>query len=121
MRRALLSLALVLSTVGCNSSVEPGNSESWAADIASTRQVLFMTIRIRDSEVTGTGSLSSLTNPGGDALTITGTRRADSLLVTFQRQRVDPFHFTGRYVGAGLSGVLDGAEFVQLSVSFRSP
>ena len=111
---------LILAATTCRSGIEAGSHESWAADLVARQQVLFMTLERRDSDVTGTGTLASLTNPGGESLTITGTRRADSLSVTYRRQSADPFRFVGRYTGPGIVGVLHGAEFVQVAVSFRS-
>ena len=70
--------------------------------------------------VRGTGTLASLTNPGGEPLTLTGTRTADSLRVLYTRQSGDPFRFVGRYAGLGIVGTLDGAEFVQVAISFRA-
>ena len=118
-RAAAIPLAFVLSTTTCKSSVAPAGTERWAADLANQR-VLFMTIQVRGADVSGTGTLAALTNPGGEPLTLTGTRRADSLSITYRRQTADPFHLVGRYTGPGIVGVLDGAEFVQASVSFRS-
>ena len=119
-RGCTLGVALFAATVGCRNSADPGDTENWAADIATSRQVLFMTLERRGSDVTGTGVLASLTNPGGESLTLTGPRRADSVSITYRRQAADPFRLVGRYVGPGIVGVLDGAEFVQVDVSFRS-
>jgi len=79
-----------------------------------------MTLTRDGAGVHGTGMLASLTNTGAESLTLTGARNADSLHVFYSRQNADPFRFVGRYVGPGLVGTLDGAEFAQVSVSFRS-
>jgi hypothetical protein len=112
--------ASLLIVVSCANSAEPDGSERWAADLTASRQVLFMTLQRSGSAVSGTGTLASLTNPGGAALTVTGTRHADSLSVSYHRPPGDAFRFDGRYTGQGLVGVLDGAEFVRVAVSFRS-
>lgn len=78
-----------------------------------------MTFQRHGMEVSGTGTLGNLTNPGSEPLTLTGTRSDDSLKITYRRQGADAFRFRGRYTGPGLEGVLDGAEFVELSVAFR--
>ena len=119
-RAAGLGFALALGAAACDDSTDPNGIERWVADLTTTRQVLFMTLERSGSEVTGTASLASLTNPGSEPLTLTGTRLADSLRITYRRQGGDPFTFSGRYVGPGLGGVLHGAEFVQLAVAFRS-
>ena len=118
---AVAACALSIGAAGCGDGVQPGNgSEQWAADITSTRQVLFMYLTRDGTSVRGTGTLASLTNPGGESLTLTGTRTADSLRVFYTRQTGDPFRFVGRYAGLGIVGTLDGAEFVQVAVSFRA-
>jgi len=118
-RVAGLGFALALGTAACDST-EPRATERWAADLVATRQVLIMTFQRHGSEISGTATLASLTNPGGEALTLTGTRSDDSLKITYRRQSADAFRFRGRYAGPGLVGVLDGAEFVELSVAFRA-
>ncbi|HEX6048129.1 MAG TPA: hypothetical protein VFZ21_02635 [Gemmatimonadaceae bacterium] len=118
-RVAGVGAALTLGMAACGST-EPGSTERWAADLVATGQVLIMTFRGYGSEVSGTATLASLTNPGGEALTLTGTRSDDSLKIMFRRQDADAFRFRGRYAGPGLAGVLDGAEFVELPVAFRA-
>ena len=112
--------ALALCLAGCRGSSGPSGSESWVADISSSRQVLFMTLTRDGTTIRGNGTLASLTNAGGESLTLSGTRNADSLRINYSRPAGDPFRFVGRYAGLGMVGVLDGAEFVQVNVSFRS-
>lgn len=120
LRLATAALALVASGAGCRDGFGSGASERWAADLVATQQVLFMRLTRQGEEVSGSGSLSSLTSPGAEALTVTGTRRADTLRVTYRRQAAESFRFVGRYSGMGLAGVLDGAEFQGLPVAFRA-
>ncbi len=107
----------------CQNSTRPTEAQSWSADITATRQVLFMTLTIKASSVSGTGTLSSLLSPGtADALTLVGTRHADTLDITFSRTSGDRFRLIGHYVGSGvgLTGSLTGGEFSNTSISFRS-
>jgi hypothetical protein len=119
-RATTVAVAVILGTAMCDSAAEPDDSESWVADITSRQQVLFMTFRRNGTELTGSGTLAALTNVGGETLTLTGTRTTDSLTVTFRRNVGNSFRFAGRYIGPGITGVLDGAEFVQVNVSFRA-
>jgi hypothetical protein len=90
------------------------------ADLASSRQVLFMQLTRDGTTIRGSGTLASLTNPGSETLTLSGVRNADSLRITYGRASAEPFRFAGRYAGPGLEGVLDGGEFVQVRVAFRA-
>lgn len=119
-RGGTLGLAFIAGAVTCTSGTEPEDAERWVADLVTTQQVLSMTLRRRGPEVSGTATLASLTGPGGEPLTLTGTRDADSLRITYRREIGDPFRFIGRYTGPGITGILDGAEFVQVAVAFRS-
>ena len=112
--------SVIFSTASCRDSTGPRTGESWVADLASSRQVLFMQLTRNGTTVSGSGTLASLTNPGGETLTLAGTRSADSLRITYGRASAEPFRFVGRYAGPGLEGVLDGAEFVQVRVAFRA-
>jgi len=114
---------LALATA-CGGPSEPIRAERWTADLVATRQVLSMTFQQSSSSVSGTGTLTALLVPGAaDALTLAGTRRADTLDITFSRAGGDHFRFLGWYVakGAGITGSLDGGEFTRTSVSFRRP
>ena len=119
-RVAAAVLTLTLTVPACRSGTDADGTERWAADLASNRQVLFMTLQRQGSTVSGSGTLASLTNPGGESLRVSGVRVGDSLRVTFNRALANPFQFAGRYTGPGIVGVLDGAEFARLSVAFRS-
>ena len=118
--RAAFVAALGIGSAGCESSAPPDGVERWAADLKSTQQVLLMNLKRDGSTVTGDGMLASLTNPGGEPLTVTGTRYGDSLRVFYNRQSADPFRFVGRYTGLALVGILDGGEFAAVGTSFRS-
>jgi hypothetical protein len=118
-RAGATGAAVIVGTATRNGSTVPHSGERWVADLATSRQVLFMDLTRRGSDVTGTGTLGDLTNPGSEPLTLTGMRTADSLTITFRRQTAELFPFNGRYAGVGIMGVLDGAVFVQLAVAFR--
>ena len=118
--RVVAAAAVVISAASCRDGTGPRRAESWVADIASSRQVLFMQLTYDGATVRGSGTLASLTNPGGETLTLAGVRNADSLRITYGRAAADPFRFVGRYAGPGLEGVLDGGEFVQVRVAFRA-
>jgi len=115
---AALSLTLL---AGCQSTVDVPSTETWAADLVTTGRVLFMTFGRTDTSLSGTGSLAVLTGPGGEQLTLTGTRRGDTLAIVFRRPSGTEFRMDGRYVvnHAGIAGVLNGGEFVNLGVAFR--
>lgn len=123
--RPLTLLALMaLGLAGaCEPNIGPNPFEAWNADLTDTDQVLFMGLTRRDDgSVTGNAELSELLNPGiGELLTITGTRIADSLELTFARPLGGTYRFAGRYArnGAALVGTLDGGAFTQLPVFFR--
>ena len=107
----------------CQNTMQTTDAQSWSADIVATRQVLFMTLTFKASSVSGTGNLSSLLSPGTvDALTLVGTRNADTLDIAFSRVSGDRFRLIGHYVGSGvgLTGSLSGGQFSNTSVSFRS-
>jgi hypothetical protein len=114
------SLAAGLLLAGACSGPSGNTREIWAADLPN-EILLIMTLHFQDGEVTGTGLLAPLGMTGGDALTITGTRRADTLDLHYQRGQGDPMRFQGWYIRnkAALDGILDGGEFVQRPVSFR--
>lgn len=120
LRAAVVTIGVSVSSPGCDNSAGPNPVERWSADIPSRQQVLSMTLTRDGNTVRGSGTLANLTNPGGETLTLTGMRNADSLRVFYSRQNADPFRFVGRYVGPGLVGILDGAEFSEVGVGFRS-
>ena len=80
-----------------------------------------MTFTRQQPDLAGTGLLGALTSPGGEGLTFSGTRRADTLDITYVRVTGGSFHFAGWFVAghAGIAGTLNGGEFVNQSVSFR--
>ena len=73
-----------------------------------------------NGRLNGTGSLLALQQPGGESLTLVGDRIADTLDITFARSGVPSFTFRGWFTTTTrISGVLDGAEFSQVGVTFR--
>jgi hypothetical protein len=116
MPRGLLILALGLCA--CSNEYATG-TELWAADLPGD-QLLLMTLVREGDELNGEGFLSYLNSPAVEPLTLTGTRVADTVDVTFLRGGADPFRFVGWYLARGtLDGKLDGGEFVNQSISFR--
>ena len=122
-RSARLALLATVALVGpgCQSTIDIPTTETWAADLTTSGRVLFMTFGRDQTSLTGTGSLAFLTGPGAEQLTLSGTRRADTLAIVFRRPSGSEFSFTGWYVvnHGAISGVLNGSDFVNLSVAFR--
>jgi len=112
---------LVLLALGaCLTGSDRFGTGIWAADLDRPDRVLVMTLVQDDSELNGTGFLAPLNSSASESLVLSGTRIADTLDITFQRQVGEPFRFTG-YLTAQktLLGVLDGAEFARLTVQFK--
>jgi hypothetical protein len=116
MPRAMIALLLGLGA--CSNEYATG-TELWAADLPGD-QLLLMTLVREGDELNGQGFLSYYNSPAVEPLTLTGTRVADTVAITFLRGDGDPFRFNGWYLARGtLDGKLDGGEFVNLSISFR--
>ena len=117
-RTSRFAAGLLLATACSGPSAN--TREIWAADLA-TDLLLIMTLDFQDSEITGTGLLAPLGSPGGDPLTITGTRTADTLDIHYQRGQAAPLRFQGWYTlnGTLLAGTLHGGAFNQQAVTFR--
>ncbi len=126
-----MAALLVVSgaSAACRLTGEPSARRvQWVADITARGQVLFMSIDTTQGIVGGTGSVGSLTGTGGDPLTIAGLRAADSLHLTFAKDAVPSFTFSGAftYVGpnrtlVGIGGRLNGGGYTNTSVAFRRP
>lgn len=117
-----LVVALVASAISCEPTTGPNPYEAWSADLTGSAQVLFMGFARRGEAVTGNAELSDLLAAGpGERMSLSGTRRGDSLDIAFRRPFGGSYRFVGRYVagGAGLTGTLDGGAFVQVAVNFR--
>ena len=117
-RTSRLAAGLLLAAA-C-SGPSDNTREIWAADLPDD-VLLIMTLDFHGSEITGTGLLAPLGSPGGDQLTITGARTADTLDLHYQRGQADPLRFQGWYTlhRTILAGTLDGGGFNQRAVSFR--
>jgi hypothetical protein len=113
--------ALVVALLGlcaCSNDYASG-TELWAADLL-TEQVLLMTLVREGDELNGTGFLSYYNSPVVEPLTLTGTRVADTVAITYHRDNAESFRFDGWYLANGtLGGKLDGGGFVNQSISFR--
>ena len=118
--------SLLFATVACRSPQEPYGAASWAADLISSHRVLLMTLVRQGSALTGTGALASLIDPGSrEDLTLSGTRTADTVQITYRRPDGSTFQFAGWYIARGpegptIVGALDGGEFNRLAVTFRN-
>jgi hypothetical protein len=116
MPRALIGLFLALGA--CSTEYATG-TELWAADLTND-QLLLMTLVREGEELNGQGFLSYYNSPAVEPLTLTGTRVADTVDITYRRENAESFRFVGWYMARGtLDGKLDGAEFVNQSISFR--
>jgi hypothetical protein len=116
MHRALIAVLLGLGA--CSNDYATG-TELWAADLPNDR-LLLMTLVREDDELNGQGFLSSNNSPGVEPLTLTGTRVADTVAITYHRDNAEPFRFNGWYLANGtLGGKLDGGGLANQSVSFR--
>ena len=111
-------IALLLGLGGCSNEYATG-TELWVADLPA-QQLLLMTLVRDGDELNGEGFLSSYNSPAVEPLTLTGTRMADTVDITFLRGDADPFRFTGWYLARGtLDGRLDGGGFLNQTISFR--
>lgn len=119
--RTVAGVAIVSALAGCQDSQGPLGSQSMAADLSDTKQVLFMTLTQQGGTVNGTAQLKALTAGSEEAMIVTGTRVADTVAVTFQRAQKASFAFKGWFVsnGRALSGTLDGAEFSKVAAQFN--
>jgi hypothetical protein len=113
----------IVVSIGCGGSTEPPRRESWVADnLTPNRYTMYLAFASDAPTFTGTGSLQALLVPGGaEALTLTGSRRADTLDLLITRAGGGQLRFLGWYVaqGAGLGGHLDGGEFAHVGAVFR--
>ena len=111
-------IALLVGLGACSNDYATG-TELWAADLPGD-QVLLMTLVREGDELNGEGFLSTYNSPAVEPLTLTGTRVADTVAITFLRGDVEPFRFNGWYLARGtLDGKLDGGGFVNQNVTFR--
>ena len=117
--RAALLFTLLPALSGC---ADARAQDAWAADLTRTNQVLFIYFRRSGTDIEGTGRLQTLTEPGpGEALSLVGTRLADTLDLFLPRPDGGEYHLVAWYVRGGnaLTGVLNGGTFVSTTVSFR--
>ena len=121
-RLAWLLGAGMSTSLGCGRSTDVTLRESWVADnLTSSRYTLYLAF-VSSATFTGTGSLQAILVPGSaDALSLAGTRRADTLDILITRASGGQVRFIGWYVakGNGLSGHLDGGEFTHTGAVFR--
>ena len=113
--------ALLVGVANCQDSQAPLASQTLAATLDSTHQVLFMTLGQQGTTVVGPAQLTGVTEKGGESLAVSGTRVADTVSVTYQRAQKASFAFSGWFVSNGtvLSGTLNGAEFSRIAVQFK--
>lgn len=119
---ALVLLALAGLASACEGALSPNPHEAWAADLRGTGQVLFIEFTPRGDQLEGTGHLAEVLGIGdGEALVLTGHRRADTLDLLFARPLGGTYRFIGWYVqrGLGISGTLNGGAFAETTIVFR--
>jgi hypothetical protein len=122
MRLALGAVLVALALTGCGSDEghEPDNSEAegtWAGIITGDAQEgsLEWTLQDTDGGISGNGSLSTAT--ASVALTIEGTFSPPNLTLTVSPQGVEDFSFFGTVGETSMKGRLNGAGFVNRTVT----
>lgn len=120
-RRLQKVMALSLACWACNNFQAPQLNDSWLAELKESRQLLTMQFQESGDRLSGSAALAQLTQPGAEALTLAGTRQADTLDISFVRSGVPSFRFLGWYVNnrTRITGTLTGAEFTDVGVLFR--
>ncbi len=122
MRLALGAILVALALTGCggDSGNEPDNSAAegvWAGIITGDAQEgsLEWTLQDTDGEISGNGSLSTAT--ASVALTIEGTFSPPNLTLTVSPQGYEDFSFFGTVGETSMKGRLNGAGFVNRTVT----
>jgi hypothetical protein len=121
-RFVLGCVLLVLALIGCGDGGgnEPDGSSAegaWAGTITGDAQEgnLEWTLQDMDGEISGTGSLSTAT--ASVALTIEGTFSSPNLTLTIIPEGVEDFSFFGTVGEESMKGRLNGAGFINRTVT----
>jgi len=122
MRIALGGILLALALTGCgdDGGNEPEHSEAegaWAGTITGDAQEgrLEWTLQDTDGNISGNGTLSTAT--ASVALTIEGTFSPPNLTLVVSPQGVEDFSFFGTVGEESMKGRLNGAGFVNRTVT----
>ena len=81
-----------------------------------------MSFELSGSALQGSGSVTGFTNFVSVPLSLTGTRTADTLDITYMRPDKSQMHFVGHYILSGqvITGVLSGGEFNSVTAQFKN-
>jgi hypothetical protein len=121
-RLALGCVLLALALIGCgddggNEPAGSGAEGTWTGTITGHAQEgsLEWILQDTDGEISGTGSLSTAT--AGVALTIEGTFSPPNLTLTVSPEGVEDFSFFGTVGEESMKGRLNGAGFINRTVT----
>ena len=122
MRLPLGRVLLALALIGCgggggNEPDGPGAEGVWAGTITGDAQEggLEWTLQDLDGAISGTGSISTAT--AAVALTIEGTFSPPNLTLTVSPEGVENFSFFGTMGQESMKGRLNGAGFINRTVT----
>jgi hypothetical protein len=120
-RHLLVRATLVVALGGCRLVTPPkSDEEHWIGDVPAKGLAVALKLDGPGSSVSGTGEFQHLTNLSAESLQFTGTRRADSLFLTFTRNSGFGFSMRGRFLTpAKVLGEFDGSEFTKTAVSIE--
>lgn len=105
-------LVTLLPVISCESPTRDEPYERWTAELRESGHVLTMHLRIERDVISGTAGVGQLRGTGVETFDVDGTKRADSVFVSFEQFSQESFRFVGVYqTPSMLSGVLTGAEF----------
>src|SRR5450755_2797096 len=96
-RAVVLVIAFATSAIACGTTA-PQIIESWAADFPALQETLFMNFERTGDTVQGSGTVAGFTNFNVVQLSLSGTRIADTLDITYVRPDATRLHFLGHYV-----------------------
>lgn len=112
-----------IASLACGQSkmLGPDDYDAWVADMATEKYVLAINIATSVSPIRGGGTLSPLLTSGGESLTVSGTRTADTLDLSLSGSSGTRYDLRVWYVakGQGLTGRLNGGIFNNVSLSFK--
>ena len=122
MRFAFAGVLLTLALLACGSDggTEPDESlaeGTWVGTITGDAQegVLHWSLQDTNGDISGSGSLS--TTNDAVALTIEGTFSAPTLTLTIHPQGFEDISFSGMVGGGSMKGRLNGAGFMNRTVT----